>query len=227
MSDSNIVRIDIRAAMAYMEEQGARMVRYRYSKTNTCDWLSEISPQTEAEKWLAFHLAHPEFQHAPASVRLHHKWSGGLSDHVRQMIGICLDIKQLYAGDWGAVSISDIIIGCYIHDFAKIWKYEKLTAEELAQLKDNEKGQEFRYKDGAFRYVTEEVKLIQELAKHGIQLTELQAGSLLFAEGGYSDAHFGFAGRTETSTTGHTTNPLAVLISIADLYSACILGGST
>ena len=229
MSDAKfqVVPIGMKEARDKLETLlGYRTKRERYNDLGIICWLNRIQPQEEAEKWTYFHVKHPAFEEQPASVKLHHYWKGGLAEHTRQMIGICLDIKSLYPGDLTMVTETDIIIGCYIHDFAKVWKYAPLTDEEKINLKEHEKYRQFRYFPGPFRLVTEEVATLLELSKYDIQLTDTQAGALLFAEGGYSAANFDFTGRSDTGYTGHTRNPLAVMVSIADLYSACLLGGT-
>ena len=72
--------------------------------------------------------------------------------------------------------------------------------------------------------MTEDAKTLMEFAKFGIILSEKQVGAMQFAEGGYSQANFDWMHPTATSGTGLSDNPLACLVSMADVYSAFILG---
>jgi len=202
-----------------------RLRRLRYSKNTIRQWLESLS---EPDLYLVFHDDHLEFDHVCAGAKHHHWWRGGMADHVKEMIGYALDLYDLYPGDLkNVVTRDDIIIGCYLHDFAKIWMYEEITEEDREKNpKKYHPQQVFRPVYGAFDIVDEESKTLLELSKYGIVPSEMQWSSVLFAEGGYSDRNFGINGLTRVGNTVMARNPLAVIVHMADMFSSQILGRS-
>lgn len=205
-----------------------RVVRARFAKTTITEYLESLTPPLN-NKYVVFHETHSYFDTVCAGAKHHHWWRGGLAQHVREMIGVCLDLYDLYRGDLAnKITRDDIIIACYLHDFAKVWAYEELGDDDREKhphkyLDD----QLFRPHNGAFNIVDEESKTLLELARAGIVPSELQWSAVLFAEGGYSDRNFTIGGRlTRTADTIMSRNPLAVLVHMADMYSSQILGGS-
>ena len=221
----DIKRIEISEAVEVLKQNGYRLSKLRYDKRTPRQYLEEIQPPELAAKFIKMHEDHPFFDEVCAGAKHHHVETGGLARHVSEMIGWCLDITALHTGDWvGKVTRTDIIIGCYLHDFSKVWMYERLSPEEVRELPIERQWQEFKIKDGLLKYVTEDAKLLMELARYGILLSEKQIGSVLFAEGGYSQANYDFNGLSKTAGTGLSDNPLACLVNMADGYSAFILG---
>lgn len=222
---TTLTKIEQSQAVEILKSQGYRLIKHRFTNKKPIEYLEEIQPEDLAKKFIKLHEDHPFFDQVCAGCKHHHVETGGLARHVSEMIGWCLDITALHSGDWeGKVSKTDIIIGCYLHDFSKVWTYDYLSPEEQRELPIELKWQEFKAKDGLLKYVTEDAKLLMELAKYGIILSERQVGSVLFAEGGYSQANFDWMHLTKTAGTGLSDNPLAVLVSMADGFSAFILG---
>jgi hypothetical protein len=223
-------KVDLQQAKALFEEQGYRILKYRYSLLEVPfeEVLRMIEPSSTAQKYVDFYKTHPVFAAVPAGARHHHWWKGGLEEHCKEMIGIGFDLLQLYAGDLnGQVSRSDIIIAVFLHDFAKIWAYIPITEEERAKNPDKYlPGQQFRFVKDKFRTLTDEHKTAVELMQYGVPVTEKQWSAVIFSEGGWSDAHFSFEGRSFTSQHAFSSNPLAVVMHILDLYSSMILGKS-
>ena len=200
--------------------------RLRYSKNSIQTYLELITPPELKDKYISLYLEYKDtLETFPASGKHHHYWAGGYSQHVREVMGISLDIYGLYKGDLSKITESDIIIACFLHDFAKVWGYKRIPIED----KDNPKYhplQQFVSIVDNFRLVDAESKTLLELSRHGITPTEMQWGAVLFAEGGFSDASFGYGGLTYTGNKWVNSNPLAVIVHMADLYSAGVLGGS-
>jgi hypothetical protein len=219
----SVAHIGLGEAIDRLREQGVRVYKKRYSTCSIVDYLLGIQPWELALKYQKFHEQHDFFESVCGGCRNHHTQVEGLARHTREMIGICLDLFDLYRDDLDQVTQTDIIIGCYLHDFAKIWTYQFLSPADLNSQRYSG-DQFFTYRKGQFRYVTMEVRTLLELAAEGIVPTQKQAGAMLFAEGGYSTSNFGFGQCTETAKTGLLHNPLAVLVHMADIYSAGILG---
>jgi hypothetical protein len=219
-----VVKVPLAQALANKHE---RIVRQRYAKTTVREYLGSLTAPLN-EQYLKFHEEHRYFDIVCAGAKHHHYWINGLREHVSEMIGYLLDLFDLYRGDLeNKVTRDDMIIACYLHDFAKVWTYELITEEDReADPKRYLPGQFFKPVGGAFNLVDEESKTLLELSKWGIHPTESQWSAVLFAEGGYSDANFTINGLSRTSDVVMHCNPLAVLVHMADMYSAMILGGS-
>lgn len=203
--------------------------RQRYNPKSMLTYLNEeiVSDAYLHDKYLNFYRQHLFFEEVSAGAKHHHWWKGGLKDHCEEMCGFLLDLHTLYKGDFPQVSREDLVIGVYLHDFAKIWSYRYITQEEREKnpKKFHEK-QVFTYQEGATDILDPETLTLLELAKFFIVPTTMQASALRFAEGGFSSAHFGFSRPTGTSNTVYKRNALAVLISMADSYSSQVLGKS-
>lgn len=222
-----VVSISI-SEMLSTEPVGLRLRRARYAKTSLAEYLYSISEPDVAKKFVDLHQANPYYNQVCAGAKHHHYWVGGMKDHVTEMIGVCLDLYDLYKGDLqNYITRDDIIIACYLHDFAKVWTYELLTDEIRDKYPDKYKEpQVFKSVSGAFNVVDEESKTLLYISRFGIHPTEMQWSAVLFAEGGYSDANFTINGLSRTADTVMSHNPLAVLVHMADMYSSQILGGS-
>lgn len=205
-----------------------RIVRRRYVKTNVRDYLTQLTDEVPRDKYLKFYDEHPYFAQVCAGAKHHHHWVGGLNQHVCEMIGIMLDIKDLYRGDFqGRLTKDDIIISAFLHDFAKIWLYDYITDEERDKDPKRYKWEQtFKIVNTAFNIVDQESKTLLELGKYGITPTEKQWSAILFHEGAFSPAGWAYGGPSRTMDTVNSHNPLAVLINMADVYSSQILGAS-
>lgn len=222
------VRVSLVEGMEILKNLGFRLERVRFSNDTVLDHLNRIDPPELAAKYVDFHEKHSYYDTVCAGAKHHHWWRSGMADHVREMIGVSLDLYRMYRGDLqGRITESDIIIACYLHDFAKIWTYEEITDEDRERApKKYLEQQLFKPINGAFNIVDEESKTLLELSRFGITPSEAQWSAVLFAEGGYADANFTINGLSRTADTVMSHNPLAVLTHIADMYSSQILGGS-
>src|SRR5271163_973903 len=209
-------------------QPGFKIIRQRFAKTRMRDYLASLSNPVLADAYLSLHEHHKYFDQVCAGAKHHHWWVGGLQDHCCEMIGVALDLFDMYQGDLkGKITRDDIIIAIYLHDFAKIWTYELITDEDRDKAPKKYLDQQlFRPVNGAFRIVDEESKALLELSRFNITPTDLQWSAVLFAEGGYSDRNFTIDGLSRTSETVMSSNPLAVIVHMVDMYSSQILGGS-
>lgn len=213
----------------YLKLSGKRLTRNRYADTPIRTYLASIEPAEVAKQYLAFYDAHPFYQEVCAGAKHHHWWKGGLEDHVREMIGLGLDLMDLYPGDM-TFSKSDVIVVCFLHDFDKIWGYRYITADEREKDQKGSKRmkekQVFTYVEGVNNILDGYALKILELGKFGIVPTKEQWSAVLFHEGGYADANFNYNGRTKTGDTVMHCNHLAPFVHMLDMYSAMILGRS-
>jgi hypothetical protein len=222
---TEVKKVSIKEVKGLLEEQGMRVTRQRYAKTSVRDYLLQIEPVELCQKYVAFYDTYrTKFEEVPAGAKHHHWWEGGLNEHCSEMIGIGLDMMELYPGDVNFTK-SDVIISVFLHDFAKIESYRKITAEDRARNKKLLPNQVFTYKEGN-PLVDEESATLLKLAKAGIAPTDEQWSAVLFAEGGYADACFGPHGRTKIGNYISSKNPLAVFLNILDMYSSQLLGRS-
>lgn len=212
-----------------LSDSSMRLSRARYSRATVRDYLNQIDPPELAAKYLKLHEDNSFYDQVCAGAKHHHHWIGGLADHVTEMIGIAFDMYDLYRGDLeNRITKSDIIIGCYLHDFAKVWTYEFIQEEDREKdPKKYKEEQTFKLlNSGAFAILDEESKTLLTLGRYGIVPTDMQWSAVLFAEGGWADACWGPGRQTNTSNTVMSRNPLAVLMHIVDMYSSQILGRS-
>lgn len=167
--------------------------------------------------WQQFYTAFKdEFEKAPAAVRHHHNFTGGLALHTAEVIRAMFEIRDkltrkslvlemplpetkpdqiIYTTD--EFSDSDIVIAGFLHDFAKIKQY----------VQDEQ---------GDWQYVKmtmpQETWTLMTLAQHGVTVSEAQTLSLLYAEGGFSE----FRDKGQP-------NGLAWLLHMADIWSSQII----
>lgn len=202
--------------------------RQRFAKTTIREYLQSLFDPTLSKQYVDFHEAHSYFNTVCAGAKHHHWWRGGLAQHVCEMIGYSLDLLDLYAGDLQQlITRDDIIIACYLHDFAKIWAYEEITDDDReTNPRKYLEQQLFKSVNGAFNIVDQETKTLLRLSQFGVPVTEKQWSAVLFAEGGYADANFSINGLSRQADTVMHCNPLAVIMHMADMYSSQILGGS-
>jgi hypothetical protein len=213
-----------------LEREGIRLRRDRFFIPTMAmkDILGlGIEPRELAEKYMTFYETIPFYKVCPGGAQHHHWWIGGLEDHVKEMIGWMYDQKRLYKSDLAGVSSTDIVAAAFLHDLDKIWIYQLLTPEEKEKSKGKyHEKQEFRGVQTAFQKVDPHSKMLLELARFGIVPTDDQWSAILFHHGGFSPAHFQFGGTSYTGEFVNKRNPLACLLSMADLYSSQILGRS-
>lgn len=226
MAASDVNHYDLLTIRPFLKSINSRLTRRRYAETTIREYILQIQPNTLAEKYLEFYDSHPFYKEVCAGAKHHHWWKGGLEDHVREMIGVGMDIMDLYPGDI-TFTKSDIIIVCFLHDFDKIWLYRYITPEDRqktpAKFKEN---QVFTYTVGATDILDGYSLKLLELGRAGIVPTNEQWSAILFHEGGYSPANFDFRGTTKTGDTVCHANLLAPFVHCLDMYSAMMLGRS-
>jgi|SRR5665213_1721636 len=221
-----VVKISLSDALRNKHE---RIVRRRYAKTSVREYIQQLSDDELRVNYTDFYDSHPYFNQVCAGAKHHHHWVGGLAEHVCQMIGIMLDIRDLYRGDFeGRLTKDDIIITCFLHDFAKIWTYEFITEDDRDRdPKRYKEEQTFKMSSaGAFNIIDGESKTLLELGRYGIVPTDQQWSAVLFHEQAFGAAAWDAHGMSRTMDTVNSRNPLAVLINMADMYSSQIIGGS-
>jgi hypothetical protein len=163
-------------------------------------------------QWQQFYAIYKdEFEKAPAGQSKHHNFSGGLSVHTAEVIRAMFEIKNLLSKETlldvskrdsivckqVEFSDEDVVVAAFLHDFAKIRQYVQ-----------DEQG------DWKFVAMTmpQETWTLMTLAQHGVPVTEDQALSLLYAEGGFSE--FRDHGQP---------NSLSWLLHMADIWSSQII----
>jgi hypothetical protein len=187
--------------------------------------LGAIEPRGLSIRYVLFLIDHPVFLTVCAGAKHHHWWTGGLEQHVREMIQFMLDQLKRWPGAYEGITATDCIIAAFLHDFDKVWAYVELTDEQSASGKFHPK-QVFTYADSSRGILDGLSRTLLELARAGIVPTDEQWSAVLFAHGGYSDANFGYNGRTKVGDTVNSFNKLAVLLNMADMYSSQVLGNS-
>lgn len=120
-----------------------------------------------------------QFRQAHGSVHNHQSWPNGWRDHVAEGLNIAPPIFDLLNAIRPLPCVlEDVIVGFFVHDLEKPWKYERGPDGELYHTA------QFREKsdDNAFRQ--------RVLDESGIVLTPAQANAMKYAEGefvGYSN----------------------------------------
>ena len=215
-------------AMEFFKTADARMKRGRYNETSVREYLMQIEPKDLAFKYVRMYDSHPAYKTVCAGAKHHHWWTGGLEQHVREMIGICFDIMDLYPGDFNTFTKTDVIIACFMHDFDKIWLYKPITEEDRQKKPDKYKTQQvFKYApNGRYEIMDGYSMRLIELAKGDIIPTDQQWSAILFHESAFSPAAWQYGGPSDTIDTVNTKNLLAVLVNMADMYSSHFLGRS-
>ncbi|MBI3961141.1 MAG: hypothetical protein HY335_00175 [Deinococcus sp.] len=188
-----------------LEANFRRLVRY----------LRQIQPRELAKQLmvLAFELKDdaPDgswvgLKRAPAGRRMHHNREGGLVQHILQMIEFALMIYHDNPQPFkGVVRPSDLIIACFLHD---LHKARACFREDPA---GRAKGTPFEYLPDVGKQLPNDVMTLWLVNQAGIKLTQDQINAVILAEGGYSLYRH------------QERSKLAVLVSMADEYSALVL----
>ena len=171
-------------------------------------FLSKIQNEKLREKYLNLYNAiEKDFTTAPAAVKYHHNWQGGLYTHTMQVINIAVNLFNKWEDELD-VKLDDVIIVSFIHDLDKMYKYE---LRPLSEKKDNKPFYAYKHKNRAT--YPPEMDVLRILAEHGISLTREQTEALAWHHGGWSDA----------SKTYRSNSQLAAFVHVADLFSARVL----
>ncbi|MBD3261702.1 MAG: hypothetical protein GF334_08510 [Candidatus Altiarchaeales archaeon] len=161
--------------------------------------------------------------HLPAAVYYHHNWVGGWADHTAQVIQISSELFDSYIVGVHhdlKVSLDDVIVAAFVHDFDKLWCYKD------APPKKTEKGKvttiepqpgKFVRNDDIVKY-EETSKAIAEAFRAGIKLTDQQIEAINHHHGGFSTDL-----SSPHSRRGGMT-PFSTLMHCADMLSAFNLG---
>lgn len=215
-------------ALKILEEQGIRARRSANRPKSMADYIAMLTDEHESPSWISFYEAHREaFEKAPAGAKQHHWWKGGLHDHCTEMLGLAEDLFVLYPGKFNGLHFDEVIQTVFLHDFPKIWWYREITSEERAAKPDKfHEKQVFTYVEGVDRILDAEGKLAAYLTRWPLPVSDRVWSGVLFAEGGFSKAHFKFGGTTGTSASVAKNNPVATIIHCLDLISSQLWGRS-
>jgi len=144
-----------------------------------------------------------DFDRAPAAQNYHHNFTGGLLLHTTEVLETMIRLAKFLP--YNNISYQkpdftkeEMIVAAYLHDFAKIATY-----------KEDPKNS-WRWEDID---LPAEVWTLNELARSGIGLSDNELNALLYAEGGWSNF----------KDFVKNIKPLAVLLHMADMWSAKVL----
>lgn len=143
------------------------------------------------------------FDRAPAAQTHHHNFTGGLLLHTTEVLTIMQRLRNYLPYNNLTYKNPDfnqeeMIVAAYLHDFAKIVTYVE-EAKNAWRWADIE--------------LPDEVWTLNELARAAIALTDNELNALLYAEGGWSNF----------KDFVKNMKPLAVLLHMADMWSAKVL----
>jgi hypothetical protein len=184
-----------------------------------------IARADDAHKYTELLAETAYFFEAPAGAKHHHWWVGGLHQHVLEMVAWSIDQVDRYPEAYRDITLEDIIVTALLHDFDKVWMYERLSPEDETNPK-YASGQMFKSTSRHTSMLDGLNLTLLHLARRGIVPTEKQWSAILFAHGGYADANFTLAGPSRAGSTVMHANNLAVLLNMADMYSSQLLGKS-
>jgi hypothetical protein len=184
-----------------------------------------IAPLRDGGKYADLLAETPYFFEVAAGAKHHHWWVGGLNEHVLEMVAWMIDQVDRYPDAYSDVNLTDVIVTAFLHDFDKIWSYERLSLEDATNPK-YAPGQIFKSTSCHTSMLDGLNLTLLHIARRGIVPTNKQWSAVLFAHGGYADANFTFGGASRTGSTVMHANNLAVLLNMADMYSSQLLGKS-
>lgn len=170
--------------------------------------LSKIQDKDLQEKYLnLYYSVIDDFGTAPAAVKYHHNWKGGLYIHTEQVMNIAVDMFNNWKNNI-SIKLDDVIIVSFIHDLDKMYKYERRPESERVRGKPF---YYYKYKEKAT--YTPEMDVLRILAEYGISLTRQQTEALAWHHGGWSNVAKSYKSNSQ----------LAAIVHIADLFSARVL----
>lgn len=184
-----------------------------------------IALSSDAHKYTELLAETPYFLDVAAGAKHHHWWVGGLTDHVLEMVAWMIDQVDRYPEAYRDITLDDVIVTAFLHDFDKVWSYERLSPEDATNPK-YAAGQTFKSISSHTSILDGLNLTLLHIARRGIVPTDKQWPAIVFAHGGYADANFAFGGPSRTGSTVMHKNNLAVLLNMADMYSAQLLGKS-
>lgn len=86
--------------------------------------FTEELPKYIGEALLTDDALVKRFKKAPAAVKVHNNWIGGLMEHAHAMCMMAEGVITQYKNYVPSLSRDKILLGCLIHDMGKIWEYD-------------------------------------------------------------------------------------------------------
>lgn len=142
----------------------------------------------------------PLFRAVRGSTHNHQTWLGGYHDHIEDAMNKAIREfrDELVTGRTMPFTLSDALVGVYLHDFEKPWRFRRLPNgvwENSGLMQTKPERQAFR-----------EAKM----AEYGIVVSPMIANAIKYAEGEGDDYRH----------DRRVMNELAALVHICDVYSA-------
>lgn len=180
---------------------------------------------------------------APAGRSKHHKYEGGLIDHIIEMFNYANHTMQYNVihevhGSSFDFSIQDVAISILLHDLSKAVAYKytgkfeyidahfergsitSFTMREWEAYKGETPVKTirtgcFEYRKNFFKTMGLDQRTYWLMARYGISVSEYIFNSIMFAEGGWSDA---------AKKWGMEYGKLGAFLHILDMYSSQVIG---
>ncbi len=176
-----------------------------------------------------------ELSQSPASVSKHHWWSGGLRDHIEQVINIAVQhaaftARGLFSGLIGSMKFGEsedrlldrVIVAALLHDAEKIFRYRYNRPDPNKPPRYsimNKGGKLYKvqshweyapgYRSASERHIAADLESFQIAADCGFPMEDWLMNAIIFAAGGYSP----FAKEMQPTFEG-------VILHVADYTSA-------
>lgn len=180
---------------------------------NVKDYLTKYLNENLKDKVLGLYSEIAEdFQHWPASIKFHHNYQGGLEKHTLEVIECGLKIFKIFEQEFRKklITESDVVFVCFIHDLEKLTKYVDNKKYDSENWQANVYEFEYNYNKVDSH---DSARVVNVCAKHGISLSDKQLNSVSYHHGGWTK-------------DGGKMHALAVLLHMADLMSANVIGGN-
>ncbi|TWT99112.1 3'-5' exoribonuclease YhaM [Botrimarina colliarenosi] len=104
----------------FMTLQTAEVQELRERLTKTLRGVKQKALAALVEAYLGDDVFMDKFCRAPAGIKNHHAYKGGLLDHVVNM----LDLVQVVAPKYPAVDLEKLLVGTFLHDSGKVDELE-------------------------------------------------------------------------------------------------------
>jgi len=179
------------------------------------DMLEQIQDELPKTRLLKLHSdILTEMQTMPSSVRYHHKWGGGMYQHVEEVMKNALEIYDLHP-EYYDCTRDDVIIVTYVHDFDKLDRYT-YSQDEWKKKKFD---QDFDY-NPSYIVMNQTARTVQICAEYGLILSDKIINAISFHHGGWAPDLSSVFPTAQSSAM----MPLAILIHCADIISSQIQG---
>lgn len=188
------------------------------SNSEIVEILNQIVDEDLKTKLLIMHDAlRPQMELMPAAVSHHHFWTGGILQHISEVmtiVQVLYRIMERIRGTPTTFTMDDAILVAYIHDLDKLERYERNTTNWKT------KGVAYPFKAKEDLLTCESTGLIAtKCAQYRIELSREHLHSLAFHHGGFSEYMSSVYVKYQPEMS-----PLATLLHCADLMSGFILG---